>query len=132
MDQPRPRVVVVEDDDDTRIFLEDLFESEGFEVRSAQDPESAYAAIEEFRPAVLILDVMLPRESGFDIYRTVCRRQQAVPAIFVTAKPTDLPRIYAHELGAEAFFRKPFDAEQLLACARKAAGRSIGPTRRAG
>lgn len=120
MDEARPRVVVVEDDEDTRIFLEDLFESEGFLVRSAQDPESAYAAIEDFKPSVLVLDVMLPRESGFDIYRTVCRRQARVPAIFVTAKPTDLPRIYARELGAEAFFRKPFDAEELLACALKA------------
>jgi DNA-binding response OmpR family regulator len=122
--ETRPRIVVVEDDEDTRVFLEDLFESDGFAVRSAPDPESAYSAIDDWDPLVVILDVMLPRESGFDIYRAALRTRPDLAAIFVTAKPTDLPRIYARELGAEAFFRKPFDAEKLLASARAAAERA--------
>src|SRR5262249_14683059 len=104
---------------------------DGFEVRSAQDPESAYAAALSWEPHVLILDVMLPRESGFDIYRSLRKQNVEIPAIFVTAKPTDLPRIYAKELGAEAFFRKPFDAEKLLASARQAALRELARKRAA-
>src|SRR5437870_4353297 len=108
MEKKRSRVVVVEDDDDTRTFLTDLFESDGWEVRGASDPESAHAAIRDFAPDLVVLDVMIPRESGFDIYRKV-QKARELPAIFITAKPTDLPRLYAKELGARDFFRKPFD-----------------------
>jgi len=114
------RIVIVEDDEDTRTFLVDLFESDGYAVRGAADPEGAYAAIRDFDPVLVIMDVMLPRESGFDIYRNVRKQRGDLPAIFVTAKPTDLPRLYAKELGASGFFRKPFDAEKLLASARAA------------
>jgi DNA-binding response OmpR family regulator len=125
----RSRVVIVEDDEDTRTFLVDLFESDGWAVRGAGDPEGAYAAIRDSNPALVVLDVMLPRESGFDIYRNVLKLRAALPAIFVTAKPTDLPRLYARELGAKDFFRKPFDAERLLASARAAV--AAPPARRA-
>ena len=120
MTETRARVVIVEDDEDTRTFLVDLFESDGWTVRGAADPEGAYAAIRDSDPALVIMDVMLPRESGFDIYRNVRKLRGDLPAIFVTAKPTDLPKLYAKELGAKDFFRKPFDAEKLLASARAA------------
>jgi DNA-binding response OmpR family regulator len=113
----RPRLVIVEDDDDTRSFLVDLFETDGWDVKAAGDPEGAYAAIRATDPDLLVLDVMLPRESGFDIYRKVNGR---AAAIFITAKPTDLPRLYARELGAAGFFRKPFVGDELLASARAA------------
>ena len=122
MPEDAPRVVIVEDDDDTRSFLVDLFVSEGYAVRAAADPEGAYAAIRDFDPALAILDVMLPRESGFDIYRAVSKERE-LPAIFITAKPSDLPRLHARSLGAAGFFRKPFDAEELLAAARAALAR---------
>jgi two-component system phosphate regulon response regulator OmpR len=120
MAEDAPRVVIVEDDDDTRSFLVDLFVSEGYAVRAAGDPEGAYAAIRDFDPMLAVLDVMLPRESGFDIYRAVMKEREHLPAIFVTAKPSDLPRLHARVLGAVGFFRKPFDAEDLLAAARAA------------
>ncbi len=123
MDESRTRVLVVEDDDDTRTFLIDLFESDGWEVRAAPDPESARAAFKDFGPALAVLDVMLPRESGFDLYRRLKDAGAVPPAIFITAKPTDLPRLYAKQLGADDFFRKPFDADKLLASARAAVKR---------
>jgi DNA-binding response OmpR family regulator len=119
---PRRRLVIVEDDDDTRAFLVDLFETEGWEVRSAGNPEAAYVAVRETDPDLLLIDIMLPRESGFEVYRKIRGRAQA---IFITAKPTDLPRLLARELGAVGFFRKPFDAVKLLDSARDAVlGRS--------
>jgi two-component system OmpR family response regulator len=122
----RPRIVIVEDDDDTRAFLEDLFATDGFLVRVAADPEGAYAAIRDFDPALVVLDVMLPRESGFEIYRNVRKIRGELPAIFITAKPTDLPRLTAEELGAQGFFRKPFDADELLRSAHAALATSPG------
>jgi two-component system OmpR family response regulator len=120
----RTRVLLVEDDDDTRTFLIDLFESDGWEVRAAPDPEAARAGFREFAPDLAVLDVMLPRESGFDVYRRAKEAGKVPPVIFITAKPTDLPRLYAKQLGADGFFRKPFEADALLACARAAAARA--------
>jgi two-component system OmpR family response regulator len=115
------RVVVIEDDEDARSFLEDLFSSEGWVVRSARDAEEAYGIVDELDPHLLVIDVMLPRETGFAFYRAV-RRKKEIPAIFITAKPSDLPRIYARELGASDFFRKPFDGDALLASAARVVG----------
>jgi two-component system phosphate regulon response regulator OmpR len=118
----QPRVVVIEDDDDARAFLEDLFLSEGYLVRSARDADEARAAIAEHSPHLLVIDIMLPRETGLSLYRGLRDAGNAVRAIFITARPSDLPRIYARELGASDFFRKPFDADALLRSAARALG----------
>lgn len=117
-----PRVVVVEDDDDARSFIEDLFASEGYAVRSARDADEARVAVAEHSPQLLVIDIMLPRETGLSFYRDIRASGRNVPAIFITARPSDLPRIYARELGASDFFRKPFDADALLRSAARALG----------
>ncbi len=112
-----PRILIVDDEPNIVISLEYLMKREGWETAVAVDGEAALAALENGRPDLVILDVMLPRMDGFE----VCRRIRADPRwqdlriLMLTAKGRDTEVEKGLGLGADAYVTKPFSTKDLVA-----------------
>jgi CheY-like chemotaxis protein len=120
--EPARRALVVDDDDETREYLRDLLALSGFEVEAAADAAGARVLLARRLPHVMLIDIMMPRESGMSLLRDLRAREVHIPALFVTARDGRLPDNWGRELGA-VVVRKPFRAGDLLdavtrACAR--------------
>jgi len=117
----QPRIVVADDDPIVVRFLTSVFQSEGFEVRGAEDGERALQMIRENRPDIVILDLVMPFMDGFEVCRQV--RQSAetsqLPVIILSMRDKEQDALRAFEMGANDYVRKPFNALELVARARK-------------
>ena len=109
------RILLVEDEAGLVLTLTDRLESEGYEVASARDGETglARAANENFN--LLILDVMLPRKSGFDVCRELRQRGVQIPTLMLTARGQVNDKVLGLKQGADDYLTKPFDMMELLA-----------------
>lgn len=126
----KPLVMAVDDDLSILRVMKTLFESNGFEVRTATTAEEALPILGQSTPAVLILDVELPGMSGFDLCQIVKRdkRLQKVPVILLTARGSPRDFGTGYEAGAVAYMVKPYKGEQLLQLVRMlAAAPPAGP-----
>ena len=109
-------VLLVDDEPNIILSLEFLIEQAGYEARVARDGEAALKAIEERKPDLVLLDVMLPKRDGFD----VCERIRANPAwndiriVMLTAKGRDSEREKGLALGADAYITKPFSTREAM------------------
>ncbi len=109
-------VLLVDDEPNIILSLEFLIEQAGYEARVARDGEAALKSIEERRPDLILLDVMLPKRDGFD----VCERIRANSAwndiriIMLTAKGRDSERERGLALGADAYITKPFSTREAM------------------
>ena len=113
---PQARVLVVDDNEDAANSLATLLEVMGYEVRTAYDGPEAIEAADDFLPAVALLDIGLPRLSGYDIARHVReRRGNDVLLVAITGWGQDDDRRRAREAGFDHHFTKPADFEVLLA-----------------
>jgi DNA-binding response OmpR family regulator len=106
---------VVEDDPHIRLGVVAALEAEGFEVIECGNGAHALALIEQRTPALVILDVMLPRRSGFDVCRDLRVRKNAVPVLMLTAKGQEIDKVVGLELGADDYVTKPFGVRELIA-----------------
>ncbi len=93
----------------------DALESEGYEVTECSDGGQALPLIKQTLPDLVILDVMLPRKSGFDICRELRAAKNAVPVLMLTAKGEEIDKVIGLELGADDYVTKPFGLRELLA-----------------
>lgn len=107
-------IFLVDDDRKLRGLLVKFLKEQGFNPREFPDGSQVVAAISDQEPAAVILDIMLPGESGIEILRKI-RRQSAVPVIMLTAKGDDEDRITGLELGADDYLPKPFNPRELTA-----------------
>jgi two-component system response regulator VicR len=108
------RILVVEDDPVLTRVLRDNLTFEGFEVRCVTDGDRAFDTAREFSPDLVLLDVMLAGQNGFDIcarWRTVSR----TPIIFLTAMAQRTDKVRGLQLGADDYITKPFELDELLA-----------------
>ena len=108
------RVLVVDDDAELCELLREYLEGEGFAVQAVGDGERGAAAALDGTVELVVLDVMLPGLSGFDVLRRV-RVRSAVPVIMLTARGEDVDRIVGLELGADDYLPKPFNPRELAA-----------------
>lgn len=109
------RVLVIDDDQELTSMLQEFLASEGFEVACAADAATGLTAISE-RPAdLLVLDVMLPGSSGFDLLRSLRQSHPRLPVLMLTARGEAVDRILGLELGADDYLAKPFDPRELAA-----------------
>ena len=117
----QPRIVVADDDPIVVRFLTSVFQSEGFEVRGAEDGEQALQMIRDNRPDIVILDLVMPFMDGFEVCRQV--RQSAetshLPVIILSMRDKEQDALRAFAMGANDYVRKPFNALELVARARK-------------
>jgi DNA-binding response OmpR family regulator len=113
--------VVADDDPIVVRFLTSVFQSEGFEVRGAEDGEGALRMIRENRPDIVILDLVMPFMDGFEVCRQVRQTAETsqLPVIILSMRDKEQDALRAFEMGANDYVRKPFNALELVARARK-------------
>lgn len=109
------KILIVEDEPNIRMGLTDNLQFEGYTVDIAEDGEIGLKMILEGRYDLVILDVMMPKMSGFDICRTVRSRNIQVPIVLLTAKGEEIDKVLGLELGADDYITKPFSLRELLA-----------------
>ena len=109
------RILLVEDEPGLRLSLTDRLDSEGYSVEAAADGEEGFsrATSEDFD--LVILDVMLPRKSGFDVCRDLRRKGVSTPVLMLTARGQVVDRVVGLKLGADDYLVKPFEMAELLA-----------------
>ena len=108
--------ILLVDDEPSIIQLARMYiEREGFQTASATDGEKALEAATRLKPALIVLDVMLPKLDGFEVCRTLRARDNPVPIIMLTARDEDIDKIIGLELGADDYLTKPFNPRELVA-----------------
>lgn len=112
-----PCVMIVDDSLTVRRVMQRLLEREGYQVLLAKDGIDALEQLQETVPALLLVDIEMPRMDGFDLTRNVRgdARTRGVPIVMVTSRSADKHRNHALELGVNAYFGKPFNEQELLA-----------------
>lgn len=110
----RERLLVVDDDLEVRRLVVRLLESEGYQVTQASTRSEVMAELASARPDLILLDVMLAEDDGFDVL-TAVRRNHDVPVIFLTAKMAENDRVLGLRLGADDYVVKPFSGSELVA-----------------
>jgi two-component system, OmpR family, response regulator RegX3 len=120
-----PIVLVVDDEQSYRDALRVALEREGFRVEVAADGAEALARFDAVRPALVLLDVMLPKISGVDVCRELRSRSQ-VPIIMVTARNAEIDAVVGLEVGADDYVTKPFRLRELVARVRASLRRGRG------
>ncbi len=113
------RVLIVEDEPNIADALKFLLTHEGFDVAVENDGGNAVARIVSESADLVILDVMLPNRSGFDILRDLQIRPWAPPVLMLTAKGQPQDRETARELGASRFITKPFSNAEVVETVRE-------------
>lgn len=117
-------ILVVEDDPSIQRGLELNLQVEGYSVLTASDGDEGLKKALEHRPDVLLLDVMLPKLSGFDVCRQVRKQGLTMPIIMLTAKTQEIDKIMGLELGADDYVTKPFSVAEVVARVNAAVRRS--------
>lgn len=114
------RVLVVDDEPNILRFLRTALTAEGYLVSEAESGETALAALRRGRTDVLILDLGLPRLSGFDVIRQLRETGSVTPIIVLSSRTDESGKVTALDLGADDYVTKPFGMEELLARIRAA------------
>ncbi|MBU6424219.1 MAG: response regulator transcription factor [Chloroflexota bacterium] len=116
MPRKRPLVLIVEDDADLGLSIVEYLKDEGLDAKLARDGDQAMRMVDALSPAVVVLDLMMPRRDGFSVLRELRSdgRIAALPVIVVTAIFGLSERLYATELGAADYVTKPFKLDELL------------------
>jgi DNA-binding response OmpR family regulator len=109
------RVLIAEDDANLRQGLIDLLEGEGYEVFPAGDGKQALECFCQEAPDLVLLDVMMPEMSGYDVCREIRKSDSRTPIIMLTAKGEEIDKVVGLELGADDYVTKPFGLHELRA-----------------
>lgn len=110
-----PKILVVDDEQNMRTGLKDNLEFEGYDVDTANDGEQGLKKIFEGSYNLIILDVMMPKKSGFDVCKEVRKAGMTTPVILLTAKGEEIDKVLGLEIGADDYVTKPFSLRELLA-----------------
>jgi two-component system alkaline phosphatase synthesis response regulator PhoP len=109
------RILLVEDEPGLVMTLTDLLSIEGYQVETAADGEVGLATAAEGNFDLVLLDLMLPKKTGYEVCRELRRRGNDVAILMLTAKTQVLDRVVGLKLGADDYLAKPFDPAELLA-----------------
>lgn len=114
------KILVVEDDIAILTGVVDLLESEGYTVYKATDGNTGFTAYEKEHPDLVLLDVMMPGKSGYDVCRQIRATDVRTPVLMLTAKGQEIDKVIGLERGADDYIVKPFGIHELLARIRAA------------
>ena len=130
-DRAKPFVLAVDDEEHITELLAMALGYNGFEVQRAATGRDALAAVQQRRPDLILLDVMLPDLDGFEVARRLRQTEGAgtrVPVIFLTARDTTADKVEGLRLGTDDYVTKPFSIEELVERVRAVLRRSTGST----
>src|SRR5437764_1190641 len=111
----KTKILIVEDDPHILLGLEEVLASDGFEVAVCNRGDQALQAVGKHRPALVVLDVMLPGLSGYDICKLLRSKKITTPILMLTAKGQEIDKVVGLDLGADDYVTKPFGVRELLA-----------------
>jgi DNA-binding response OmpR family regulator len=120
----RKRILIADDEPNIVVSLEFLMQHKGYEVRAAADGEETLRQLQEFKPDLVLLDIMLPLRNGFE----VCQRIRENPEwrhtriVMLTAKGREMEVTKGLALGADVYITKPFATRELLASVQRLLG----------
>ena len=109
------RILIIEDDVAILRGLKDNLEYESYEALTATDGEQGYCLIQEKKPDLIILELMLPKMSGYELCRKVRKQGITTPILMLTARGEEVDRVLGLDLGADDYVAKPFSVPELLA-----------------
>ena len=112
---PEETVLIIEDDATLRRVLEDNFRFAGYRVLTAADGKAGLLAALDERPALILLDLMLPEINGYELCRLIRKEKLDMPIVMLTAKGQESDIVLGLELGADDYVTKPFSMKELLA-----------------
>lgn len=108
------KILVVEDDKHILAGVVDNLEAEGYKTITAQDGQTAIKQVEEKNPDLIILDIMLPKLSGFDVCKELKKQGINTPIIILSARAQESDKVLGLELGADDYVTKPFSPRELI------------------
>lgn len=111
----KTKILIVEDDPHILLGLEEVLKSDGYEVASCNRGDAALEAVAKHKPSLIVLDVMLPGASGYDICKQLRAKKFAAPILMLTAKGQEIDKVIGLDLGADDYVTKPFGVRELLA-----------------
>ena len=109
------KILIIEDEVEMANSLKDNFEFEGHEIEVAFDGEVGIKSVYSFSPDLIILDIMLPNKSGYDVCRELRSNEITTPIIFLSARGQEIDKVLGLELGADDYITKPFGVRELIA-----------------
>lgn len=109
------KILVAEDDTNIRLGLVDTLESENYQVMEANDGANALELFNENSFDLILLDIMMPGKSGYDVCQEIRSIDQNIPIIMLTAKGEEFDKVLGLKLGADDYMTKPFGIHELLA-----------------
>lgn len=125
------RILVVDDDPDLRRLIADFLAGHGYQVSAADNVAAMHGELARAATDLVILDVMMPKQSGYDVCREIRQRDARVPILFLTAKGEEVDKVVGLKLGADDYVLKPFGVHELLArveaLLRRARASAAGP-----
>lgn len=123
----KTKILIIEDDPHILLGLEEVLRSESFEVAVCNRGDQALAAFNKHHPALIVLDVMLPGMSGYDICKELRAKKISTPILMLTAKGQEIDKVVGLDLGADDYVTKPFGVRELLARIQALLRRTPGP-----
>ncbi|MEX0639176.1 MAG: response regulator transcription factor, partial [Balneolaceae bacterium] len=109
------KILIVEDEPSLVFTLRDTLENEGYDIHVVDDGMKAVEAVKEVQPDLMLLDLMLPGKSGYDICKEVRELQYTFPIIMLTARDQEIDKVTGLNIGADDYMTKPFGVKELLA-----------------
>jgi twitching motility two-component system response regulator PilH len=111
------KVLVVDDSKTELMFMTDLLQKNGFSVRTAENAEDAFRRLAEEKPDLILMDVVMPGQNGFQLTRAITRDPlyADVPIIMCTSKNQETDRVWGMRQGARDYITKPVDSDELMA-----------------
>jgi two-component system alkaline phosphatase synthesis response regulator PhoP len=109
-------LILIVDDEPSILQLSRMYlERENFRVEAATDGETALEAVQRLNPAMVVLDLMLPKLDGLEVCRRLRAAQNPIPILMLTARDEDIDKILGLEIGADDYLTKPFNPHELVA-----------------
>lgn len=115
MSDKKKKILIVEDEPSLVFTLKDTLEAEGYDVTVVEDGANAVETVQQFEPDLMILDLMLPNVSGYEICKEIRDLRYTFPIIMLTAKDQETDKVTGLNLGADDYITKPFGVKELLA-----------------
>lgn len=115
MDEKAKKILIVEDEPSLVFTLKDTLEAENYDVEVVTDGKDAVDTVTKYDPDLMILDLMLPNVSGYDICKKVRELKYSFPIIMLTARDQEIDKVTGLNIGADDYMTKPFGVKELLA-----------------
>jgi twitching motility two-component system response regulator PilH len=117
-------ILVIEDDPDQRRLMERTLSTAGYRILTASDGQTGVESAQALQPALIILDVMMPRMNGYQAARALKHNPAtaAIPILMVTTKQEPADQFWSSQVGADAFLAKPVDVTELIKLVGRLAG----------